>query len=77
MSFGFAFSPTLTGVQPGAAPSQASVNQQIAQGGGSDLARDRLVRSEGRARALAVTGARLSREKLVARATVLAGAKRA
>ena len=60
-----------------ATPSQAAQNQQIAQGGGSEGARDRLVRNESRARAMTVTGARLSSQKLFERAAMPAAAKRA
>jgi len=63
--------------RPGVAPSPDALRQQIAQGGGSDVARDRLVRGDGRARALAVTGARLSSQRLAARAAMPAAAKRA
>ena len=63
--------------QPGGAPSPDALRQQIAQGGGSYVARDRLVRRDGRARALAVTGARLSTQGLAAQAAMPAAAKRA
>jgi len=78
MSLGFASSPSLPTVpRPGAAPTQAALSHQLAQGGGSDVARDRLVHGESRARALAVTGARLSSQRLVARSILPAGARRA
>lgn len=75
MTLGLALTSTL--VRPTAAPSQAAQNQQIAQGSGSELARDRLVRNEGRSRAMTLTGARLSTQKLSARAAGPAAARRA
>lgn len=75
MNLGFALMSSAQRLH--AAPSQAAQNQQIAQGGGSELARDRLVRGESRARAMTLTGARLSSQKLCARAAMPAAAKRA
>jgi len=75
MNLGFALSSSVQRIP--ATPSQGVQNQQIAQGGGSEGARDRLVRGESRARAMMLTGARLSSQKLGARAAMPAAAKRA
>ena len=42
----------------GGTPSQQELNQQVAQGSGSDTARDRLAKDERRRRALKVVGRR-------------------
>jgi len=40
------------------APTQAEINQAVAQGGGAEMARDTMVRHERRQRALAMLGRR-------------------
>jgi hypothetical protein len=70
MSLGLSLASFQSLLRPAAAPSQAAQNQQITQGGGSELARDRLVRAESRSRALSLTGARLSSQKVLARAAM-------
>ncbi len=66
-------------LRPTAEPSRDAQALQLAQGGGSDFARDRIVRNDSRARALAVTGVRVGTRRMLDRAGVTkpAAAKRA
>lgn len=53
-----------------AAPSQAARDLQLASGGGSDVARDRIVRNDQRSRALRLTGARVGTKRVLDQAGV-------
>jgi len=54
-----------------ATPSQAEQDKQLATGGGSDVARDKLVRDDGRARSMQAVGARVSTKKVLDKAGVI------
>ncbi len=57
-------------LRPTAEPSREAQALQIAQGGGNDFARDRIVRNDSRARARAVTGVRVGTKRMLDRAGV-------
>lgn len=64
--------------RPSAGPTQGQLNQQIAQGGGSENARDRMVKDERRNRSMKMTGNRVAQSQMLDKAGVTkpAAAKR-
>jgi len=70
MNLAFGIASMASTFRPTAAPSQGAQNLQLAQGGGNDLVRDRIVRADNRQKSLALTGAKVGTRRMLDRAGV-------